>query len=167
MGLVPLFDLGLNDEDQLCGTRRRDSGGRYHELSPIERLIYSDPLLTHVYPFNFRSLIFKSVDIGQVHQTSCQTMSVKQLLLAALTGTLLIHSVSSQISCNGRLDHECCKGKNKQQCSFEELETEFKGACLDIKVSLLVDRSRFVASYILLVATVCEHRQLTSLLSWM
>jgi hypothetical protein len=65
MGLVPLFDLGLNYEDQLCGTRRRDSGGRYHELSPIERLIYSHLLLARFHPSIFCSPILWCIDINK------------------------------------------------------------------------------------------------------
>jgi hypothetical protein len=105
---------------------------------------------------------FGALTSTNIRSSFCQTMSIKRFLLAVLAGTLLIQSASSEVSCNGRLDHECCKGKNKQQCFFKELGTDFKGACLDLKVSLLTDRSRFVASYILLVATVCEHTQLTS-----
>ena len=68
-------------------------------------------------------------------------MSVKQFLLVALASTLLTQSVSSEVSCNGRLDRECCKGKNRQQCSFKELGTKLEGMCQDDGVSLSVNNA--------------------------
>jgi hypothetical protein len=66
-------------------------------------------------------------------------MSVRKFLLMALVGALLTQSVSSQVSCNDRLDHDCCKDKNGEKCTFTQLGTDFEGACLDNKVSSLVN----------------------------
>jgi len=87
----------------------------------------------------FRSPILWSIDTDEDTSLLLPDMSVKQFLLMALAGALLTQSVSSQVSCNDRLDHDCCKDKNGEKCTFKQLGTDFEGACLDNKVSPLVN----------------------------
>jgi hypothetical protein len=57
-------------------------------------------------------------------------MSTKQFLLAAaLASTFLVQSASSQVTCKGVLDTECCTNKDKELCSFEMFGVDFIGIC--------------------------------------